>query len=437
MPEAQLKEIDHIVVLMLENRSFDHMLGYLSLPPAVGGKGRTDVDGLTGNETNDDANGVRFPVKRMASPIMNGDPCHEWDCIEEQLDNNNGGFLTNYARTVVSNPEFILHYFTGADVPVYDHLARDFTICDRWFCALPGPTQPNRAYALAGSSDSLAHNFTPKQLLSGEGFKAETIFEVLSKNNVSWKCYSHDIASLRFFQKFRAKLVPQIDKIDKFFEDAKAGTLPSVSWIDPDFGIVVYPGPPNDDHPPHDMRHCQNLVSSVYNALLAGPKWSKTLFIVVYDEHGGYYDHVSPRQFTPADDDANFAKYGVRVPAILISPWVAKGSVYGKETHGLQEKEVVFDHTSILRTILRRFCTPAGGGAVPSMTKRVDNANELGALLTESQARTDCTPAPTIPNVPVSFKDKFLLEDERTDLQKELDVMVVQASANGVPPDKL
>ncbi|MGI9069119.1 MAG: phospholipase C [Pyrinomonadaceae bacterium] len=430
-----LDKIDHIVVLMLENRSFDHMLGYLSLPPAQGGKGRTDVDGLTGNETNDDENGVSFPVQRMASPIMNGDPCHEWDCIEEQLNNNNGGFLTNYGRTVVSNPEFILHYFTGADVPVYDHLARDFCICDRWFCSLPGPTQPNRAYSLAGTSDSNQHNFTPKQLISGEGFKGKTIFEVLKECNVSWRCYSHDISTLRFFKKFSREVVPEIDKIDKFFAKAKAGTLASVSWIDPDFGMVVYPGPPNDDHPAHDTRHCQNLVSNVYNALLESPNWSKTLLIVTYDEHGGFYDHVSPRDFTPADDDANFAKYGVRVPAFLISPWVGKGAVYGKQTNGLEAESVIFDHTSILKTILNRFCW--NGEALPTMTARIDNAKDLGPLLTEQQARTDCTRAPSIPDVPVSFKDKFMMEGERTELQKELDAMVMRASVNGVPPDKL
>src|SRR5215213_4204610 len=315
MPDTQLQAIEHIVVLMLENRSFDHMLGYLSLPPAQGGKGRTDVDGLKGTETNDDNNGVSFPVMRMASPIMNGDPCHDWPCVEEQLDNNNGGFITNYSKVVSSNAEFIMHYFTGADVPVYDHLANEFSICDRWFCSLPGPTQPNRAYSLAGTSDSREHNFSSKELLFGDGFQGKTIFEVLDDlpQNVSWKCYSHDIASLRFFKKYRAAVVPEVNKIDKFFADAKTGTLPNLSWIDPDFGIMVYPGPPNDDHPAHDMRHCQNLVSNVYNALLASPQWSKTLLVVTYDEHGGFYDHVSPRDFTAEDDDPKFAVYGVRV----------------------------------------------------------------------------------------------------------------------------
>ena len=434
MPDAQLNNIDHIVVLMLENRSFDHMLGYLSLAPALGGKGRTDVDGLKGTETNDDENGTPFPVMRMASPIMNGDPCHEWPCVEEQLSNHNGGFLTSYAKVVSSNPEFILHYFTGTDVPVYDHLVREFCICDRWFSSLPGPTQPNRAYSLAGTSDRRKDNFSPKELLLGKGFEGRTIFEVLP-SDVTWRAYSHDIASLRFFKKFRTKVVPEIDKIDKFFAHAKAGTLPNVSWIDPDFGITVFPGPPNDDHPQHDTRHCQNLVSNVYNALLASPNWSKTMLVVVYDEHGGFYDHVSPRSFTPEDDDSNFALYGVRVPVIVISPWVAKQSAYGSDAHGLAPEKVIFDHTSVLRTILKRFATVNGN--ITSMTKRVNTANDLSVLLTENQPRTDCTPTPLIPNVPVSFKDNFLLEADQTELQQSLDAMVKQATVNGVPPDKL
>lgn len=424
-----LDQIDHIVVVMLENRSFDHMLGYLKREG-----GRPDVDGLTGSEVNFH-DGEPVPSQRMASPMMNGDPCHEWDCIEEQLSGNNGGFVDNYAKTVPSHPEFIMHYYNADDVPVYDHLAREFCICDRWFCPIPGPTQPNRAYALAGTSDSLKFNFTPKQLLTGGGFAGRTIFEMLP-DTVSWKCYSHDISGLRFFKKFRAALVPQIDKIDKFFRDAQNGTLPNVSWIDPDFGIAVYPGPPNDDHPPHDIRHTQNLVSRIYNALLTSPNWSKTLLVVTYDEHGGYYDHVSPRAFTPVDSDPEFAKYGVRVPAFLISPWVGRQVAYGSDTHGQQPQEVLFDHTSILRTILRRFCTPQGG-AIPNMTARVDAANDLSALLSEQQPRTDCTAAPLIPGVPVALKDRFLMEAEDSELQDSLNVMVVQATADGVPPDKL
>jgi phospholipase C len=427
----QLDQIEHIVVLMLENRSFDHMLGYLRLEA-----GRQDVDGLTGNESNDDAEGNTHKPKRMASAIMNGDPCHDWDCVKEQLDNNNGGFITNYAQHVASHPEFIMNYYNATDVPVYDHLAREFTICDRWFCSMPGPTQPNRAYALAGTAESIKRNFTPKELVLGGGWTAPTIFEFLP-NTVSWKYYSHDIAGLRFFKKYRARLVPQIDKVDEFFEAAKNGRLPNVSWIDPDYGIAAYPGAPNDDHPPHDMRHGQNLVRNVYNALLNSPQWSKTLLVVTYDEHGGFYDHVSPRQFTPADSDTEFQKYGPRVPAFIVSPWAARQKAYGSQSHHLQSNEVLFDHTSILRTILRRFCTPPGG-TTPGMTPRVKAANDLSVLLTEQQPRTDCTAAPAVPNLPQpSVKDLFLMNGPETDLQAELQVLAGEATANGVPPSKM
>lgn len=428
----QLNQIEHIVVLMLENRSFDHMLGYLSLEG-----GRQDVDGLTGNEVNfhDEQ---EFRPQRMASPIMNGDPCHEWECVREQLDNDNGGFVSSYSRHVATDPEFVMHYFNAQNVPVYDHLAREFTICDRWFCSIPGPTQPNRAYALSGTSQGIKRNFGPKELALNGGWDAPTIFERLPAD-VSWRYYSHDIAGLRFFKKFKKSLVPEIDKIDKFFEAAREGTLANVSWIDPDYGMAIYPGPPNDDHPPHDMRHAQNLVSAVYNALLTAGNslWSKTLLVVTYDEHGGFYDHVSPRQFAPADDHGDeFKQYGPRVPALIVSPWTARQRAYGSQTHHLQPEQVVFDHTSILRTILRRFCTPVGG-TTPDTIARIDAANDLGALLTEQQPRIDCTPAPSIPNVPVSLKDIFLVDKTETELQAELQAIADEAKAHGVPANKL
>ena len=154
-------------------------------------------------------------------------------------------------------------------------------------------------------------------------------------------------------------------------------------------------------HPTDDVRHGQNLVSKVYNALLNGPKtqWEKTLLIVVYDEHGGFYDHVSPQQWTPADDLVDFRKYGVRVPAFVISPWVGKGVAYGSK------QNVVFDHTSILKTILLRFCT-LPDGTIPKMTARVDAAKDLGVLLTETKART-CTAAPQLIFDP-PWEDRFL-----------------------------
>jgi phospholipase C len=427
----QLMEIEHFVVLMLENRSFDHMLGYLSLEG-----GRQDVDGLTGNEVNN-YGGKSYKPQRMNSLTTEVDPCHDWDCVQEQLKSSNGGFVKNYAGYVTAHPEIIMNYYNAEDLPVFDHLAHQFCVCDRWFSPIPGPTHPNRAYALAGTSAGIKENFGRAQLLSGQGWEAKTIFEFLP-DEVTWRYYSHDIAALRFFKKYRSLLVEEIDKIDKFFDNAEAGTLPNVSWIDPDFGIAAYPGAPNDDHPPHDVRHTQNLVSKVYNALInaGNDLWSKTLFVVTYDEHGGFYDHVSPQQWSPADDYDEFKRYGVRVPAFVISPWIGRQTAYGSQSHQLQSRDVIFDHTSILKTILKRFCTP-NGGTPPNMSARVDAANDLSGLLTETQPRIDCSAAPIIENVPVTFKDLFLMAGPETEWQESLQVLVGEATANGVPPNKL
>lgn len=147
---------------------------------------------------------------------------------------------------------------------------------------------------------------------------------------------------------------------------------------------------------------------------------------------------MSPRQIIkPADDNGEaFRQYGPRVPAFIVSPWARRQRAYGSQSHHLDKKLVVFDHTSILRTILRRFATPAGG-ITPSMTARVDAANDLGELLTEQFPRGDCMPAPSIPNVPVSLKDIFLMDKTESDLQEQLQKLADEAKANGVPPSKL
>jgi phospholipase C len=165
-----------------------------------------------------------------------------------------------------------------------------------------------------------------------------------------------------------------------FLDDAKDGKLPAVSWIDPNFVDVSFIGPAgsNDDHPPSDIKAGQELVLKTYAALVNGPKWRKTMLVVTYDDHGGFFDHVHP----PAakDDRPAFRRYGVRVPAFVVSPFTPRASV----------SSVVYDHTSIIKTILLRFC--AKSGRIPDMGARVANANHLGATLSLAQARP-ATPA--------------------------------------------
>ena len=265
-------------------------------------------------------------------------------------------------------------YYNAADLSVYDHLAAEFCVCDRWFSSVPGATWPNRLYAIAGRADG-----TRDDKPSGQApfYDLPAFVRHLDAHGVSWRWYSYDPGLLRCVDKHywlthwdrfayvdKTKLswktaleeLPLIDEASSsFLEDAARGKLPAVSWVDPNFkDSTLYGGDSNDDHPPSDVRDGQLLVLSVYHALASGPLWDKTLLVITYDEHGGFHDHVPP----PAaedDDPALFGQYGVRVPALVVSPWVARGSV----------SHTLFDHTSIIKTILLRFCGEADLEARP------------------------------------------------------------------------
>ena len=397
---ANLGKVDHIVVLMLENRSFDHMLGYLTLE---GGRG--DIDGLTGTESNS-YQGTSYPVHHLDRTAWNGeleDPCHGPECIDRQLEHQNSGFVASYAEYLAAyqkahgpaagaDPGLVMGYFNAEDLPVYDHLAREFCVCDRWFSSVPGATWPNRLYSLAGRTDGDREDADPPL------YNVPTVFRFLDQHRVDWRFYSFDPATLRlvdgeyrlshhhnFAYVDRRKLTSQervagqlLDEERSFLDDAAAGALPAVSWIDPHFKDIRVFGPgSNDDHPPSDVLAGQALVLDVYHALRSSPQWQQSLLIVTYDEHGGIYDHVPP----PAapDDDPGFRRYGVRVPALVVSPFVEAGSV--------APQEQVFDHTSILKTILLRFCRE--GDRIPDMGARVTAAHHLGGLLRRASARAD------------------------------------------------
>ncbi|MFL6209643.1 MAG: alkaline phosphatase family protein [Pyrinomonadaceae bacterium] len=381
-----LNKIEHIVVLMLENRSFDHMLGYLTLE-----NGRTDVDGLTAGMANSLGN-QSFPVHQLTKPAFNQgqDPCHSGACVDEQLSNNNGGFVSNYHNAHPNDPavDLAMGYYSGSMLKVYDHLARHFLICDRWFCPVPGSTWPNRLYAVAGRAADSRDNRQPPL------YNLTSFVRHLDARNVKWRWYAHDIATLRAVDlqfrlplSFVRKNVAYFDQRstfggNSFLEDARAGKLAPVSWIDPNFVDLNFIGPSgsNDDHPPSDVRDGQELVLKVYNALINSPQWPTTLLIVTYDEHGGFFDHVAP---PPANDDSPaFGRYGPRVPTFIVSPWVEAGQV----------SHTVFDHTSIIKTILARFCRQAGG-QVPDMGARVNAAEHLGGLLTRQTPRPAPPPA--------------------------------------------
>jgi phospholipase C len=373
---ANLRKIDHIVVLMLENRSFDHMLGYLSLEGA-----RPDVDGLKASMANT-YKGKSYKVRHLQRTALtkDEDPCHGGACIAEQVSNNMGGFVANFAksRPKAKLVDVVMGYYNGSDLPVYDHLAREFCVCDRWFASVPGATWPNRLYAVAGQA---AGSKDPQRVPI---YDKPSFVRHLERNKVSWGWYAHDVGTLRFSDsQFYLGYLDKFKYFDRrsflaprnFLDDAKDGKLPAVSWIDPNFVDVSFIGPSgsNDDHPPSDIKAGQELVLKAYSALVKSPNWRKTMLVVTYDEHGGFYDHVLP----PAaqDDKPAFRTYGVRVPALVVSPFTPRASV----------SNVVYDHTSIIKTILLRFCMK--NGQIPDMGARVSSANHLGDTLSLATAR--------------------------------------------------
>ncbi|MBV9325977.1 MAG: RICIN domain-containing protein, partial [Chloroflexi bacterium] len=377
---GNLANIDHIVVLTMENHSFDSMLGYLSLAPEKGGMGRNDIDGLKGGEFNlldgQMCPSFAFPAR---DTIFAPDPPHGFEPVHRAINSGKmDGFVQGYAEE--HGPKLasrIMGYYSAENLPVYDALARDFAIGHRWFASHPGPTFCNRFYELTGrlnldvggrweydNSSPLRAVFTP------------TIFDYLTAQNVSWKYFEHHYCFLRFFQNGTfdpTNIVAFDDPSQGFAALASAGALPSVTFIDPHF-IELPPGA-NCDGPPADISPGQDLVRRVVEAVVSSPNWSKTLLLVTYDEHGGFYDHVPPPAAVKVSPES-LDTFGLRVPTFVVSPWVKAGSVFGHDAAG-SSPSLYFDHTSILKTIARRFLHDNP----PYMGARFAAANDLSAVI--------------------------------------------------------
>jgi phospholipase C len=345
------------------------------------------------------------------------DPNHSASGIDRQIAGGTmGGFVASAAATLVGrgvehgDPACAMGYYDSTDVPVYDHLAEEFTLCDRWFSSVPGSTMPNRLYALCGRAAGSRDNRPP---YVPPLYHEASFVRHLDAHGISWRWYSFDPGSLRLadvhyrlghhdrFGYFSKTGLPWCTLLDltvnqdlpSFLDDAANGTLPSVSWIDPAFSNFNPLGfPVNDDHPPADVSDGQDLALAVYDAVAASPQWDRSLLVIVYDEHGGFFDHVPPPP--AADDDPGmFGDYGVRVPSIIVSPWVEARAAC----------RTLFDHTSIIKTILARFCPQAlpelsssqrsrhrTGFGPQHLGRRVANSNHLGELLSLAAPR----PAP-------------------------------------------
>ena len=291
-----LANIDHIVVLMMENRSFDHMLGYLSKEG-----GRTDdIDGLRGGEKNR-YKGADFPSFALPDTRFDESPDHGHNAVENQVDGGKmDGFVANFAAKYEADgvsPGRIMGYHPSAHVPVYDTLAREFLVCERWFAAHPGPTFCNRFYTLTGRLNRDQHgdwefdNPAKEQMAPAA---TRTLFDHLTEHGVSWRYYERAYCFLRIFAPYTTDTTNIVDAgVDSanFVGDVKAGNLPSVTFIDPDF--IDYP-PGFDDGAPADIARGQHFIGTILNAVIQGPLWGKTLFVITYDEHGGFYAGLWP-----------------------------------------------------------------------------------------------------------------------------------------------
>jgi phospholipase C len=426
----RLKQIRHIVVVMMENRSFDHMLGYLSLdvsPDRQGGSASAlDVEGLTGPEVNFNPAPSGGSISITPFDADADDIQHKGEALQKRLDPDHSpagvavqlgtpadgqypmdGFVRSFVKS--RKPEdnvtedlwvVPMGYYTAKDLPAYDFLAHHYCVCDHWHSSIPGDTWPNRLYSLAGTTSGPAHeDFFErfKHLLSHTTFGNAPIFDVSAfthhLDDRQWKWYSHDPATLRaadghyrdikdlkrgnfaYFGKKKMSLLTDLAEAaivghDSFLDDAAKGQLRDVSWIDPNFiDLSILDPNSNDDHPPTDIRAGQAFILEIYDALTRSPNWNETLLVIVYDEHGGFYDHVSP----PAvDDGSGYASLGVRVPAILVGPRIGRSVCHQ-----------TFDHTSLIKTILTRFA-PDPDQAIRAMGQRVLNAPHLGTVLRDS-----------------------------------------------------
>ena len=456
---ANLEKVDHIVVMMLENRSFDHLLGYLSLTGR-----RPDIDGLRPGMANE-YQGRAYPVHHLTQTALGMDPDHSGNAIALQIsDGQMSGFVASAAATLArrgvedGDPGCVMGYYDGADVPVYDHLAEQFAVGDRWFSSVPGATLPNRLYALtggaAGSRDDRPPYIPPL-------YHQPSFVRHLDAQNVSWRWYSFDPGTLRladvqyrlghnqrfgYFSKtglpWKAVFDITVNQdIPSFLEDAAAGTLQQVSWIDPAFTNFNPLGwPVNDDHPMADIKDGQDLVLAAYDALASSPQWDRSLLVIVYDENGGFYDHVPPPP-APDDEPEMFGRYGVRVPAIIVSPWIEPGTV----------SHTLFDHTSIIKTILQRFCPGtcdplAAPGRRPRLGlgpqhpgTRVAHASHLGELLTRAAPRPAAPRDDLVRQAQARGAQAATGPDEGdhplNDLQKSILAATEKLRKDGHPPD--
>jgi phospholipase C len=323
------------VFLMMENRSYDHYLGSRKLLEGKPG------DGLTAGMSSLDKDGKPVPIWAATTDGMCFlDPPHDWVRSRMQLD---GGKNDGFARAFQddhpgSDGTTPMAYLKRADVPVLSALADAYTSCDRWFASILTQTLPNRMYWHAATCNGAKSN---SDVTRGAFKGVRSLYHNLHDAGVDWAYYYGDAPILAFIEGLdtTGHLRPFMPD---FMNDAAAGKLPPVVYIDPAFGA-------NDDHPPHHPLLGQQLIAAVYTALATSPQWKECQLVIAYDEHGGFFDHVPPGKAPDERAADDFGQLGMRVPALVIGP-------YAKQAH---VSSVVRDHTSALKHLENHFNLPA------------------------------------------------------------------------------
>jgi phospholipase C len=392
-PKELLAGIEHIVVLMMENRSFDHFLGALSLDAGYANK--ATVSGLKGTETNPAPNGSDVAVFKMAN-FTPEDPPHGWDEAHSQFnEGQNDGFVKAHAG---ASQNEVMGYHDRSQIPLYYWFADNFAICDNWFASVMGPTWPNRFYLHATTSKG-------KKANSPLFIAPKTIWDALKSKNVSAKNYRAGALAWILGGMPAKAFGDLIEPIEDFFDGAQNGTLPSFCIIDPDFQA-------SDDHPAHNIQRGQAFVASVYQALAQSPLWFKTLLVITYDENGGFYDHVAPP--TTVDEEPEFTQLGFRVPALVIGPTVKKGYVCKTQ----------LEHSSVAATLKTRW-------DIGSLTERMNVTNDISDCIDAVKVNAPSVPPTGMPTVAMTLQNA-LYDGVGTSSQPKLDEMVAEGIVQAV-----
>ncbi|HEY3143241.1 MAG TPA: alkaline phosphatase family protein [Acidimicrobiales bacterium] len=347
-----LPEIEHIVIYMQENHSYDSYFGMFHR-----GDNYRKHHGVPLN-SNTDPDGNRVPVFHAPETCQNGPGVSQrWEATHLQINSGRmDGFLYNGNTNA-------MRYWDDSDIPFYWSLADTFPLCDRWFASAPAQTYPNRLYLQAATCQGLTTTDTGK-VLSMPHPAGGTIWEKLDEFGISWADYTWDLPDMALFPKVFGANMDKWLHFTQFLADCQAGTLPQVTIVSP--GVAGY-----TEENPRDIQLGEAYSAAVINAVMGGPLWPKTVLLFMYDEHGGYYDHVPPPAAVPPDDippdvvaapgaPAAWDHYGLRVPAFVISPFAKRNYV----------SHVVHDHTSVLRLIETKFNLGA-------LTRRDANASNL------------------------------------------------------------